>query len=454
MASPSDLTPSSPLELDSAIVALSSAPGPGARAVVRLSGSGVWRIACANLFDRAAVPTEISRGRWTVSFTLPGVHSLLPGELLAWKKPASYTGQDLVELHLLASPPLVELLLAEALRNGARLARPGEFTLRAFLHGKLDLTQAEAVCGVIEAGDLEELKPALVQLAGGMARPLDDLRGALLDLLAEVEAGLDFAEEDLDFLSCEQLVKDLNQTRVSLEELLAQVEQRGVSGRSFRVVLAGPPNVGKSSLFNALTGRDAALVSPEPGTTRDYLEQQMLWDGIELLLVDTAGSETPEAGGWISAAAQSARRDQFQRADLLLWCVDHASRADQDAATQRSLRVGTKCDLQDSANRGTDLQTSAQTGQGLQELKQRVADIARGARRPSALAPSLTRCRQHVAAALGHVHEACTLAKDAAAPELLALELRLALDQIGELVGAVYTEDLLDRVFSQFCIGK
>jgi len=454
MASPFELTPSSPLELDSAIVALSSAPGPGARAVLRLSGKDAWPIACANLRDRTAVPKEVSRGRWAVSFALPGVHSPLPGELLAWKAPASYTGQDLVELHLLASPPLVELLLTEVLRNGARLARPGEFTLRAFLHGKLDLTQAEAVHAVIEADDLEELKPALVQLAGGMAQPLDELRGALLHSLAEVEAGLDFAEEDLHFLSREQLLQNLTKTRVSLEGLQAQMEQRGISGRPFRVVLAGPPNVGKSSLFNALTGRDAALVSPEPGTTRDYLEHRLVWDGIELLLVDTAGAEVPEAGESIAAAAQSARREQLQRADLLLWCEDHVTCVDQDSTAKPFLRVGTKCDLQDRADRGTDLQTSAHTGQGLQELKQRVADIARGARRPSALAPSLTRCRQHVAAALAHVHEACTLAEVAGEPELLALELRLALDQIGELVGAVYTEDLLDRVFSQFCIGK
>jgi tRNA modification GTPase len=360
-----------------------------------------------------------------------------------------------IEIHTLSSPPLVELLLAELLRRGARLARPGEFTLRAFLNGKLDLTRAEAIRGVIEASDFEDLKPALAQLAGGVATPLQELRASLLHLLAEVEAGLDFAEEDLHFISSEHLLAALNAGARTLEGLLEQLRQRAVSGRPFRVVLTGLPNAGKSSLFNALCGRDTALVSPEPGTTRDYLEQRLQYDGIEIELVDTAGAVEIAVEAEITTAAQRGRQEQVERAELLLHCVDAVGPPPDGVSERPHVTVLTKCDLlPEFPGDGAGICTSARTGFGLPELKRVLAEHARQARRPSALAPSVTRCQHHVKQALEHVRQARGLAKAEAPPELLALELRLALDQVGEMVGAVYTEGLLDRIFGQFCIGK
>src|SRR5262249_52877972 len=183
------------------------------------------------------------------------------------------TGQDVVELHTVSCPPLIDLLVSDLLRAGARAAQAGEFTLRGFLAGKLDLVKAEAVLGVIEAGSREELKNALGQLAGGVSGPLGQLRGDLLDLLADVEAGLDFADEDITFIGQDELLLRLSKALAQVTLLGKQLEQRAVSDRPFRAVLAGRPNAGKSSLFNAPGGR--ALVSPEPGTPPDYLGNRL-----------------------------------------------------------------------------------------------------------------------------------------------------------------------------------
>src|SRR4051794_5441923 len=274
-------------DLEDTIVALSSAPGPGARAVVRLSGPGVPEVVDRVFVTDAPLPLERCRREGTVR--LPGLASELPADLYLWPAPRSLTGQHVAELHLLSCPPLVDVLIAELLRAGARAARPGEFTLRGFLAGKLDLTRAEAVLGVVEAGSRAELKQALAQLAGGVARPLHELRDDLLNLLADVEAGLDFSEEDLQFVGQADLLRRLAEGLALVTLVGKQVDQRALTERPFRVVLAGRPNVGKSSLFNALGGGARALVSPEEGTTRDYLVQHLEIDGVMVELVDTAG---------------------------------------------------------------------------------------------------------------------------------------------------------------------
>ena len=206
------------------------------------------------------------------SITLSGVHSPLPATLYFFPGPRSYTGQDLAELHTLGSPPLVERLVADLLTAGARPAQPGEFTLRAFLAGKKDLPQAEAVNAVIEAGTDAELATALAQLAGGVTRPLQSLREDLLNLLADLEAALDFADEDIEFVGKPETLARLDAAIEHLTALAHQLDDRSISGRPVRVALVGLPNAGKSSLFNALAGGDA-LVSPIPGTTRDYLNR-------------------------------------------------------------------------------------------------------------------------------------------------------------------------------------
>jgi tRNA modification GTPase len=440
-------------DLHDTIVALSSAPGPGGRAIVRLSGPDALRIACAP-FSTAEPLLPHRRRCCTGCVRLPDIAAPLSADLYVWPAPRSYTGQGMVELHTLSCPPLVELLIAALLSAGARAARPGEFTLRAFLSGKLDLTRAEAVRAVIEADSRLELTQALAQLAGGVSGPLQELRGDLLDLLADVEAGLDFTEENIQFVGQDDLLKRISKGMALITLLARQLDQRGLAGRPFRAILVGQPNAGKSSLFNALAGA-AALVGPEPGTTRDYLVARLNLGGTPVELVDTAGSQ--EAADRIGEQAQLLGRGQASQADLLLVCVEAGrSLAEAEAALLRrgdppAVAVATKCDL--AAPPPDRLATSAVTGAGQDALRDLLAERVRGRAEP-ALAPSLSRCRHHVAACLAHLRQAHATVLYQEPPELTALELRGALDQLGEMVGAVYTDDLLDRIFSRFCIGK
>jgi tRNA modification GTPase len=432
---------------DDTIVALASAPGPGLRAIVRVSGRRAATVA-ATLFP--GLTREPQRRLVSGAIHLPEVRVPLPADLYFFPAPRSYTGQDVIELHILSCPPLVERLVAASLDAGARAARAGEFTLRAFLAGKLDLTRAEAVLAVIEADGEGELKHALAQLAGGMAEPLAQLRDDLLNLLADVEAGLDFADEDIAFVRPEELLGRLAKGLAQLTLLRKQIDQRGRGDRPFRVVLAGRPNAGKSSLFNALVGRAEAIVSAEPGTTRDYLEKDVHLRDVTLRLVDTAGLRNAADG--IEAAAQGLGLEQTRQADLVLLCIEGGGKADvPDVREEDLLCVATKCDLHGPA--AGLISTSARTREGIDELRTELAERARR-RGTSPLAPSLSRCRHHVDACLAHLRQAHALVLNEQMLELLALELRLALEELGAMVGAVYTDDLLDRVFSRFCIGK
>jgi tRNA modification GTPase len=431
------------------IAALATPAGPGARAVVRLSGPGAVA-AVASLCDTAGLlpPRRLLA---PVRLRLPGVVAPLPAEVYVWPAPHSITGQEVAEVHTVSSPPLVEALLTALLGAGARAARPGEFTMRGFLAGKLDLTRAEAVLAVVEAGDLDELKQALTQLAGGVARPVQALRDDLLNLLADVEAGLDFADEDIAFVGEDELRRRIGSALAQVTGLGRQLDRRSVSERVFRAALAGRPNAGKSSLFNALGGR--ALVADEPGTTRDYLTQRLRLDGCHVELIDTPGRTAARDG--IEAQGQELGRAATEAADLLLVCVpaDEVVGPEERAllGSPGAVPVATKCDL--AAAPPGWLATSAATGAGLEGLRALLAERARSRREPP-LAPSLSRCRHHVAACLEHLRRAHALVIEQEPPELLALELRGALDRLGEMAGAVYTDDLLDRVFSRFCIGK
>lgn len=434
---------------DDTIVALSSAAGPGLRAIVRLSGRRSAAIAAALVPDFAPLHTP-RRRIVTGTTSVPGVAAPLPVEVYHFIAPHTCTGQDVIELHTLGCPPLVEALVARCLDAGARAALPGEFTQRAFLAGKLDLTRAEAVLGVIEAGNRDELKAALAQLAGGLSQPMHELREDLLNLLADLEAGLDFAEEDVHFVSADELLLRLAKALAFVTLIRRQLDQRALTSRPFRVVLAGPPNAGKSSLYNALADRTAALVSPEAGTTRDYLEQTLTVEGVTLQLIDTAGlcGTTDE----LETAAQGLGRSQTDQADLIVWC----SVACRDAPPAhlpavKLFLVATKADI--AAPPPGQQATSATTGQGIATLRRQLAERARAHGGP-ALAPSVSRCRHHVEACLAHLRRAHGLVLDEEPPELLALELRLALDELGAMAGSVYTDDLLDRIFSRFCIGK
>jgi tRNA modification GTPase len=435
------------------IVALASAAGPGARAIVRLSGPKSITIACSLFTSTEAIDPTIRR-MYSGEIPLNGIASSLPGWLYHFPAPHTYTGQEMVELHTISSAPLIDLLIAQLLQAGARAAQAGEFTLRAFLVGKCDLPRAEAVHAVISAGDRDDLTHALAQLAGGVTRPLEGLRDDLLNLLADVEAQLDFSEEELEFADVKETLLRLTKGMAQLTSLQRQLDQRSTSDRPFRAVLIGEPNAGKSSLFNALGG--SALVSPQPGTTRDYLVARIEMDGVVVEVVDTAGRQV--ADDTIGRQAQSLSQMQCHDADLLLLCVEPGKalplspwgRGDQ-GEQMPVLAVATKCDLAQPA--AGLFATSSVTGHGLPQLRSRIAEYAKARRQP-ALAPSLSRCRHHVATCLDHLRKAHSIVLFEEPAELLALELRGALQQLGEMVGAIYTEDLLDRIFSRFCIGK
>jgi len=452
--------------LDDTIAAIASPPGGGGRGILRLSGPGV--VAC--LKRRFQAPHGQSLDGRRAPAALEGNLLLedgrvLPCRLYLWPDRRSYTGQPAAELHTFGSTALLEAALARLCRAGARPARPGEFTLRAFLAGRIDLTQAEAVLGVIDAADDAQFRAALDQLAGGLGGPLHQLRDALLELLAHLEAGFDFADEDLPFLTAEQLDGDLAGAIERVDSLRRQMKSRSEAAATIRAVLLGWPNCGKSSLFNALLARPRALVSGQPGTTRDYLTAELDLDGVECLLVDTAGAE-PEAGGRpgsIGQAAQAAARGQRQQADLRILCIDGGrplNRWEQARLVERSPRrlvVLTKSDLAASAEPGVwDVRTSSLTGEGIGTLRRQLREAALESAGPETrvVAATAARCRDSLRRAAEAMQRAREIVASAEGEELVAAELRLALDELGKVVGVVYTEDVLDRIFSRFCVGK
>jgi tRNA modification GTPase len=478
------------LSLDDTIAALASAPGTGARGILRISGPAIRAILQDWYQPDDPSAWQSARIARVHPGSLTTVSARAPIAVIVhdWPTRRSYTGQPLVELHLPGSPPLLEAVLSELYRRGARPARAGEFTLRAFLAGKLDLLQAEAVLGVIDAHDHEELKSALAQLAGGISGHLAQLRSNLLELLADLEAGLDFIEEDIEFISRCELLGRLATHRVFIDDLLRQTADRMQSRSRARVVLAGLPNAGKSTLFNRLTGRPSALVAAQAGTTRDFLLADVDWRGLQFDLVDTAGWEQTgdrtdgpaEAG--ISAAAQDHRSQQVIDADVVVWCSaanlsadqrrhDDALFADAMRQARKSLRVQTQVDhpqaepwlgasddllLEGIASPGS-LEISALTGEGLDALAdslRRGLASSQGASRQW-LGMTAARCRESLetaAKALTHAEESAGM--ESIGDELIAVDVREALDHLGRILGVVYTDDILDRVFSKFCIGK
>jgi tRNA modification GTPase len=460
---------------DDTIVAISSAPGSGQRGIVRLSGPNTRNVIDAVFAPETATRTGSPRSLIPGSVRLPSVHSPLPADLYFFKGPHTYTGQDSAELHTISSPPLLERLIAELFAAGARPAQPGEFTLRSFLAGKRDLPQAEAVLAVIEAGTDSDLQSALKQLAGGVTQPLAQLRNDLLNLLADLEAALDFVDEDIEFVSKRDTIMRIAMGMAHLTNLQRQLDDRSLSGRTLRVAIVGNPNAGKSSLFNALAGESSALVSNTPGTTRDYLVHKIELNGIAVELIDTAGWQ--HAADTIEEQAQRLGTEQANQADVLIWCVPITEPIDETRlslfrqAKADILLAQTKADLAPATsttrqhtvpsplphspanNVVNSCRVSIVNRDGLDAIRSCLMELAEAHAQPP-LAPSQARCRHHVDSALNHLRSAHTHALNDDPPELLALALRSALDQIGEMAGAVYTNDLLDRIFSRFCIGK
>lgn len=400
-----------------------------------------------------------------------------------WSDGRSYTGEPLVELHTIGSPPLLNMLLAKLFSQGVRPAAPGEFTMRAFLAGRLDLMQAEAVLGVIDAAGPAQLATALTQLAGGISHHMATLREQLLLHLADLEAGLDFVEEDIDFVQRVQLRERLAETEAVLRRLLSQADQRMTSTGSPTVVLAGLPNAGKSTLFNRLLGNQTAIVSSIAGTTRDFVQGTWTVDGRRIELIDTAGWEQHATG--IDRQSQHQRQLQMHRADLIVWCTSAIlagddvernarlleelradsipvmsiiTRSDECAGTFHPVDLAGRSSAPTNADETCteQLHISCHTGEGIAELirmiQHRLQDAAEA--RSEVLSNTAARCRESLQASWRSIASARELAEADAGDELIAAEMRDGLDHLGRITGAVYTDDILDRIFSRFCIGK
>ena len=471
-------------DLDDTIAAIATARGGAARGIVRLSGPDTVTLvsrcftSCETPLSDVKRPTVV-RGTLSIS----EIRQPLPCDVYLWPSRRSYTREPVAELHTLGSPPLLEAVLAMLCAAGVRAAEPGEFTMRAFLAGRLDLTQAEAVLGVIDADHGGQLAVALAQLAGGIARPMTEVRDTLLDLLAELEAGLDFVDEDIEFISACQLDRQLAAASAAVAATALQMASRSESIDAVCVVLLGEPNVGKSSLFNALTELNAlaekstryeapALVSKQPGTTRDYLTAQLDLQGIACQLVDTAGIE-PEGppdrpSETISGASQQMTTDAGRRANIQLLCFD-ATRSTSGKCFPpptalgdlRQIFVATKADAASEADLlrmcsggSTVVVTSSHTGRGLNQLRTAIHEAAVSCEPGHVVTGTAVRCRDSLRLAAASLERARQIVAQGGGEELVSAEVRTALAELGKVVGAVYTDDLLDRIFSRFCIGK
>lgn len=449
--------------LDDTIVAIASAQGGAPRGIVRISGPATD--ACLRLvLPEGGTPSSDRTVAITAQLDIAPL-AFLPADVYYWPSGRSYTGQPAAEIHTLGGPPLLEHLVETLCLAGARLAEPGEFTLRAFLSGRIDLTQAEGVLGTIDAVGSQQLDAALVQLAGGLAEPLRNLRETLLELLAHLEAGFDFADEDLPFIEPHELLHQLEQAGDAIQRVAERMTARRESGTTIRIVLSGPPNAGKSSLFNALADDVGALVSELPGTTRDYLCADLDLDGIACRLIDTAGID---ADGTLDAsrldhAAQAVARQLAEEADVVLLCRDGFSDELAEALAPcpdegpLMILVHTKADLADWRElTPAVVTTSVQTGEGIGELEGRireaVLEVSMG--QGDVVVGTAIRCRESLRGAAASLERAASLARSGEGEELVAAEMRSALDELGRVVGAVYTDDLLDRIFSRFCVGK
>jgi tRNA modification GTPase len=442
----------------STIAAIASATGPAGVGVVRVSGAAVPAIAEA-LLGR---PPR-SRHAHLATFHDADGSVLDHGLLLHFPAPASYTGEHVLELQGHGNPVLLDALLRRVCQLGARLARPGEFTERAFLNGKLDLTQAEAVADLIAARSASAARAALRSLDGVFSEQVEALLQALIALRVHVEAAIDFPEEEIDFLADPAIIRQLEGARLQLAELLREA-RRGVRlNDGVRAVIIGRPNAGKSSLLNALAGSARAIVTAIPGTTRDVLRESLSLDGVAVELADTAGLR--ETDDEIEREGVRRALGELSQADAALLVTDVAH-ADVDRVLFAELAPGAarlvlinKIDLGAELPRAeyrgdeTWLWLSVKTGAGLDAVRQCLKQLAGAndgegafsARRRHVLA------LEHVAV---HLQQAATVLTLHRAGELAAEELRQAQQRLGEITGAYHSDDLLGAIFGSFCIGK
>ncbi|RMH06626.1 MAG: tRNA uridine-5-carboxymethylaminomethyl(34) synthesis GTPase MnmE [Nitrospirae bacterium] len=485
-------------DADDTICAIATPVGEGGVGIIRLSGKQALNIAATlvrprnqrSLFSLESHKLYLS-DIFTHELPASSIGSEPTSELLdqalvvVMRGPRSYTGEDVVEIHAHGGPFLLQKICEALIQHGARLAQPGEFTKRAFLNGRLDLVQAEAVLDTIRATTSASLKSAQRQLQGELSRTITGLRETLLQLLAHLEAGLDFVEEDIQFVEPQTLEQTLTHVCQTLHTLLGTFMHGRILREGAHVAIIGRPNVGKSSLLNALVRKDRVIVSPVPGTTRDVIEELLSVDGLPIRLHDTAGLHGTE--DMLEVEGIRRTRDVIAQSDLLLLLLDGSTPLTEDDRTlvkdcvgNRCLIVVNKCDLfpaltpsemtallesifqqqeatsLSSARYPAVLWISAKTGQGLDVLQKAIKETLIGSLPEVGQSVVVTHLRHYEALqrAAASVEQALKTLHGGLAPECLAIDIRLSLDALGEIVGIVTHEDVLDRIFQQFCIGK
>ena len=438
--------------LDDTICAMATAAG-GALAVIRISGPDAFSLA-APCWSGAQSLADLPERRLCLG-AFKGNEGMIDPNCIAVRMPGphSYTGEDVVEFHCHGGAVCARAVLRQLLKCGIRHAEPGEFSRRAFLNGKMDLTQAEAVADMIAAGSDAALKLAGRQLSGEIGRLINESETKLNDILAEVEAILDFPEEEIDFRSAQSIADDIKAQIALIEKLSATKDEGEIMRGGVSLVIAGAPNVGKSSLLNRLLGRDRAIVSDIPGTTRDTIEANVQFRGIPFRLVDTAGIRQDSSDA-VEEDGMERARTAAGDADLVIWLSDAASPQKWPGWNVRGtvLSVYNKVDL--CEDRPAGLCISALTGEGMDELISAMENAVLG---------KCQHCDSDIAVAARHaalLDKAAASLRMALEPlqdetwELAAVGLRSAIMSLGKITGKTATPDILDAIFSRFCIGK
>lgn len=448
----------SPIVPGDAIAAISTPPGEGAIALIRMSGADVVAVA-DRLFGGATKPSEFPARLQHFTRVLDGATVVDEVLVSVHRAPASYTGEDLVEISCHGGLIVSARILDLCLREGARAARPGEFTERAFLNGKMDLTQAEAVIDLIRARSDLAARTAMEQLDGQLGRRVALIRDELIALSAHVEASMDFADEDIAPDAGQQLQARLISIHDKISQLISTAERGRILREGLRVVIHGPTNAGKSSLLNRLLGYDRAIVSPSHGTTRDTVEEAFTLRGISIRLLDTAGLR--ESSDAVEREGMARTAQSLQRADLGLYLADRSApkpaRFDAPRDNRVEMIVLNKSDLPEHADwkDTVALRISCVTGVGITELENQMIDRMAGASLQAESTLAINARHQHC---LRRALESCSRAQEALAggraADYYAVDIKETLGAVGEVIGAVDHEQILDSVFAQFCIGK
>ncbi|HET9621174.1 MAG TPA: tRNA uridine-5-carboxymethylaminomethyl(34) synthesis GTPase MnmE [Kofleriaceae bacterium] len=438
---------------DDTIAAIATAAGVGGVGIIRLSGPAAIAIAAGALGIAPGALDRRVRVGWIRDLAGQPIDQVLA---FAMRAPASFTGEDVAELHGHGGPLNLERLLASVLARGARVAEPGEFTRRAVAHGKLDLLRAEALLEVIHAGSERAWRLAQANLGGRLGEQVAQLERRALTLLAELEGWIDFPDEDLELASAHAIDRELTVLADACATLAAGFRHGRAVSQGITVALVGPVNVGKSSLLNALVGRERALVAAAPGTTRDWLEVSDVWHGVAVTVIDTAGRRATDDP--IEQRGIALGEARVASADVVVLVNDGtAAWSDDSPHRDRAILVRSKADLAGPVpSPPAALATSATTGQGLDDLRRRVLAVAGVADQEGAEQAFVTTARQRaLAAAAEHALRAALTARATARPpELVAVELREAVQALAQLRGVEVGERVLDEVFARFCIGK